>query len=90
MSKSPEIRTVALDNLVEALSGPPPKDKRTSCYYTKWLAQLSPEVQQAVEGAMQDRKWKTVDLHDLFKKRGYEREYNSLRVHRSGRCSCGN
>ena len=77
------------DDLLEALSGPPPKDKRTRCYYAdEWLPSQTPERQEAIEAAMQNHKWKTTDLYALLKDKGYERQYNSLRLHRTGACSC--
>lgn len=76
------------DTFLEALNGRPPKDKRTSCYYKTWLAQQSPERQEAIESAMTKSKWKTTDLYALFRSQGYEKQYNTLRTHRSGTCSC--
>jgi hypothetical protein len=76
------------DDLIQALAGPPPKDKRTNCYYATWIAQQAPEVQKAVTGALENSKWKTTDIYSLLKERGYARQYNTLRMHRSGTCSC--
>ncbi len=77
------------DELISALEGPPPKDQRTRCYFKDWFDAQSPQRQQAISSAMANRKWKSVDLHRLFTKQGYERQYNTLRAHRSGTCSCG-
>lgn len=76
------------DNFLEVLSGRPPKDKRRKCYYQTWLSQQTPEAKVAIEGAMNNTKWKTTDLFPLFRDRGYDRQYNSLRLHRSGSCAC--
>lgn len=76
------------DDLLEALSSPPPKDKRRNCYYKNWLSQQTEERQVAVEAALKNSKWKTTDLYELLKAQGYERQYNTLRTHRSGVCSC--
>jgi hypothetical protein len=76
------------DDLLVALSSRPPKDKRTGCYYKTWLAQQTPERQAAVAAAMSNSKWKTTDLFSLLKEQGYEKQYNTLRMHRGGSCSC--
>lgn len=78
------------DDLLEALSGPPPKDKRTRCYYADWFETLTPQRQEAFARAMSpDSKWKSTDIYDLARKAGYETQYNTLRSHRAGTCSCG-
>jgi hypothetical protein len=76
------------DDLLEALGSPPPKDKRTGCYYKTWLSHQTPERRQAVTAAMTNSKWKTTDLFALLKDQGYEKQYNTLRMHRAGVCSC--
>jgi hypothetical protein len=76
------------DDLLNALSGPPPKDKRTSCYYTEWLAGQTPERQAAIETAMKNSRWKSTAIYALLKDSGYEKQYNTLRMHRAGSCSC--
>ena len=76
------------DDLLAALGGAPPKDKRRNCYYKNWLAQQTPERQQAIEGAMANVKWKTASLFSILQKEGYEKQYNTLRMHRAGSCSC--
>ena len=67
----------------------PPQDKRTRCYTKEWLDSLTPELRQAYEAALnQSSHWKTAGIYDLAVKDGYDKQYNSLRVHRVGRCSC--
>lgn len=78
------------DELLEALQGPPPRDKRTKCYVQTWLNELTPERREAFTKALDlSSKWKTTDIYELARKAGYEKQYNTLRMHRSGSCSCG-
>ncbi len=79
------------DTAIDILNGKPPKDKRTRCYYAEWLREQTPEFQAAITKAMdRSSKWKTKDIFDLVKEqKAYEKQYNSLRMHRAGECSCG-
>lgn len=79
------------DEAIDILSGKPPKDKRTRCYYNEWFNEQTPQFQEAIAKAMdRSSKWKTVDIFSLVRdKKGYEKQYNSLRMHRAGECSCG-
>lgn len=76
------------DTLLEALGSPPPKDVRKHCYFNDWYQLQSPERQRAIDSAMKNSKWKATDLYRLFQGQGYEKQYNTLRAHRSGTCSC--
>jgi hypothetical protein len=76
------------DDLLEALTSAPPKDSRKTCYYRNWHESQSPEVQAALTGAMNNPKWSSAAIYRLVQERGYEKQYNTLRVHRSGECSC--
>lgn len=76
------------DDLIEALAGPPPKDKRKTCYYAEWIKQQDPERKVAIEAALVNSKWKSTDLFKLLSERGYDKQYNTLRAHRVGTCSC--
>ena len=76
------------EEFLELLAGTPPKDKRRSCYYADWLSTFSPAVQDGIESAVRNHKWKTTDLYALLKTKGYERLYDNFRTHRVGQCSC--
>lgn len=78
-----------LDDLVAELQSTPPKDKRTRCYTANWLESLTDERTAAFQGALDNPRWKTIDIYDLAVKAGYDRLYNTLRNHRVGSCSCG-
>ena len=79
------------DDTLDILNGVPPKDKRKRCYYAEWFKEQTPEFQEAITKAMdRNSKWKTVDIYSLVKeKKNYDRQYNTLRTHRAGTCSCG-
>lgn len=76
------------DEIDEILAGPPPKDKRTRCAVKDWLASLPEERREKFEAALTNSKWKTTALYELAKKTGFEKQYNSFRMHRAGSCSC--
>lgn len=75
-------------DLFEALNAAPPPDKRLGCYYRTWYSRQDTQTQEVVDRAMKDPSWTTQALFDLFSKNGYARQYNSLRTHRVGDCSC--
>lgn len=78
------------DDLLNALTGAPPKDKRLRCYFTGWFETQTPERQEAISQAMKNDKWTTASLYELFQQYGYEKQYNTLRSHRVRDCSCAN
>lgn len=76
------------DDLLAALTSAPPLDKRVRCYCQTWINDQTPALREAIEQAMAHTKWSTAALFELFKQNGYEKQYNTLRVHRAGKCSC--
>lgn len=76
------------DDLVEALAGPPPKDPRNKCGFREWVNLQTEARQEAIAAAMANPKWKTVDLFKLFQRQGFPRQYNNVRMHRTGSCTC--
>lgn len=80
-----------MTDIIDILSSAPPRDSRKRCYYAEWLAEQTPEFQTAISKAMAPgSKWKSTDIYKLVhEQKGYERQYNSLRLHRAGDCSCG-
>lgn len=78
----------AKDSLLDALSSSPPKDPRARCYAAQWIAHQTEERQEKIQEALDNPRWKTMVLFNLFKEEGYECQYNTLRAHRSGSCSC--
>lgn len=76
------------DELLAALTAAPPRDKRIGCYFSSWLEDQTPDRQEAVKQAMANERWTTAALHALFASEGYEKQYNTLRSHRAGGCSC--
>lgn len=76
------------DELLDVLAGPPPKDKRVNCYTRLWLDDLEPDLRAAFETALDNTKWKTASLFALAEQRGFEKKYNTLRLHRVKDCSC--
>lgn len=76
------------DALLDSLNSPP-KDPRRHCYFAdEWLPSQTPERQAAVQAALANPKWRTSAIFNLLKEYGFERQYNQLRAHRAGECSC--
>lgn len=72
---------------LDKLKAPPKRDSR--CGTLTWLLAQETEVYKAVTAALENKDWKSTDLHQLLVADfGYPLGYNQFTRHRNGVC-CG-
>jgi hypothetical protein len=74
-----------LTDKLNLLANPPRDENR--CGTAGWLANKDDVTREAIQTALDNKAWKSTDLHTLLKEEfGYALGYNQLTRHRNGKC----